>query len=338
MAYLGREAGTGISATAQRQTFVGDGSTNFTLSRSIADSNPNFLEVFVSNVQQEPVLTYSVSGTTLTFTTAPDVGEPIYVIYRDYKAFEFGTVPDGSISQSKMQSDSVGGLQLINNSVTGAKLADGNVTIAKMADGTFPVNSANILDSAIISSKIADGNVITSKIADGNVTIAKMADGTFPVNAANLATNSVETVKIADDAVTSSKIAPIVNLFEDAEVIASASYANVSINILNNSIRYFTSNNTADFCINIRGDDSTTLNSVLDTGNTVTASLIVPNGSTAYFASNTQVDNAAVVPKVQGGSQLDAGNADSTDIYTITVLKTADATFTMFLTQTQFSI
>ena len=65
--------------------------------------------------------------------------------------------------------------------------------------------------------------------------------------------------------------------------------------------------------------------------------LIVTNGTTAYFASNTQVDNVAVVPKVQGGTALSSGNADSTDIYNLTVFKTADATFTMFLTQTQFA-
>ena len=328
MAYLGREAGTGISATAQRQTFVGDGSTNFTLSRSIADSNPNFLEVFVSNVQQEPVLTYSVSGTTLTFTTAPDVGEPIYVIYRDYKAFEFGTVPDGTISQSKMQSDSIGGAQLINDTVTSAKIADGNVTIAKLADGTLPVNSANILDSAIISSKISDGNVITSKIADGNVITSKIADG------------NVTTSKIEDDAVTSSKIAPLKHLQEDMLITAAGAQTlngNVTVNILENSIRYFTSATTSNICINIRGDDSTTLNSVMNVGNTITSAVLITNGGTPQYVQNTQVDNVLVVPKVSGGEQLSEGNADSIDIYTITVVKTADATFTMFLSQTQFA-
>jgi len=249
-----------------------------------------------------------------------------------------------------MQADAIGGIQLINNSVTGAKLADGNVTIAKMADGTFPVNSANILDSAIISSKIsdgniiaskiADGNVITSKIADGNVTIAKMADGTFPVNAANLATNSVETVKIANDAVTSLKLAPLKNLFEDILITADGPQSlnsNVTINVLEHSVRYFTSDASSNICINLRGDDSTTLNSIMNIGNTITAALLITNGSTAQYVQNTQVDNVLVVPKVQGGSALSEGNANSTDIYTITVAKTADATFTMFLSQSQFA-
>ena len=308
MAYLGRPASTGTTSTPTRDTFTGDGTVDFTLSRSVKDNNGNFLEVFVSNVQQEPGVTYSVSDTTLTFTTAPDVGESIYVVFRDYDVFNIGVVPDASITTDKLDSSAVTTVKIGANAVTQPKLA-------------------------------ADA-VQTPQIADGNVTLAKLAPGStvaFPINAANIASDAVTTVKILDDAVTSPKIAPLTNLQEDLLITSSAVLANTTINVLENSIRYFTSDSAADFCINIRGDDATTLNSVMQTGNSISVALLVTNGSTAYFASNTQVDNVAVVPKVQGGSALEAGNADSTDIYNITVFKTADATFTMFLTQTQFA-
>ena len=90
MAYLGRPASTGTSTTPTRDSFTGDGTVDFTLSRSVKDNNGNFLEVFVSNIQQEPGVTYSVTDTTLTFTTAPDVGEPIYVVFRDYSGSWLG--------------------------------------------------------------------------------------------------------------------------------------------------------------------------------------------------------------------------------------------------------
>lgn len=315
MAYLGRPASTGTTSTPTRDTFTGDGTVDFTLSRSVKDNNGNFLEVFVSNVQQEPGVTYSVSDTTLTFTTAPDVGESIYVVFRDYDVFNIGTIPDGSITATRLASDAVETAKIKNLNVTTGKLAANAVTQPKLA---------------------ADA-VQTPQIADGNVTLAKLASGTFPVNAANLASDAVTTVKILDDAVTSPKMAPIVNLQEDILITASAAIANVSINVLENSVRYFTSSNDKNFCINVRGNDSSTLNSLMETGNTITTALIVTNGATAYFASNTQVDNVLVVPKVQGGSALSEGNASSTDIYTITVLKTGDAAFTMFLSQTQYA-
>ena len=197
------------------------------------------------------------------------------------------------------------------------------------------VSAAKLKTDSVVEAKISDGAVTVSKLGANAVSAAKISSDA--IENRHLADNIVQEVHLVDDSVSSDKIQPLTNLFEDAEVTASAALANVSINVLNNSVRYFTGNNDKNFCINLRGDDSTTLNASMTTGNSVTTALIVTNGSTAYFASNTQVDNVLVVPKVQGGSQLTEGNASSTDIYTITVLKTADATFTMFLSQTQFA-
>ena len=232
---------------------------------------------------------------------------------------------------------------IVDGVLTSAKIADGAVTTVKIADGN--VTTAKIADANVISSKIANGNIISSKIADGNVLTAKiaLANVTSEIIAnANVRTHDIEIANVTtellqDDAVTSTKIAPIKNLQEDILITASAALANTTINVLDNSVRYFTSASSGNICINVRGNDSTTLNSMMETGNTITSALIITNGSTAYLASNTQVDNVAVVPKVQGGDAIVEGNANSTDIYTITVLKTADATFTMFLSQTQYA-
>ena len=80
MAYTGNVPATQYTSTV-KDTFNGDGSTtDFTLSRP---SLVNNLEVFVENVQQEPTTAYTVSGTTLSFTSAPVSGTGnIYVIHR----------------------------------------------------------------------------------------------------------------------------------------------------------------------------------------------------------------------------------------------------------------
>ena len=81
--------------------FSGDGSAvTFTLTKSV--NAPTDIEVFVENVQQEPIVAYSVVGTTLTFTGAPPSGtNNIYVIYRNYDAAGV-FVPDGSITYAKL--------------------------------------------------------------------------------------------------------------------------------------------------------------------------------------------------------------------------------------------
>ena len=83
MAYIGKAPNTAIVNQATSQSFSGNGSTTFTLNRSV--NRGEDLEVFVENVQQEPGAgkSYTASGTTLTFDAAPPNGtNNIYVIYR----------------------------------------------------------------------------------------------------------------------------------------------------------------------------------------------------------------------------------------------------------------
>ena len=81
MAYLGKEAINRSTGTS-KDSFSGDGSeTAFTMSRTVLLATD--IEVFIANVQQEPTTAYTVSGTTLTFSSAPANGtNNVYVIHR----------------------------------------------------------------------------------------------------------------------------------------------------------------------------------------------------------------------------------------------------------------
>ena len=81
MAYLGKEAINRSTGTS-KDSFSGDGSTTaFTMSRTVLLATD--IEVFIANVQQEPTTAYTVSGTTLTFSSAPANGtNNVYVIHR----------------------------------------------------------------------------------------------------------------------------------------------------------------------------------------------------------------------------------------------------------------
>ena len=82
--------------------FSGNGSSvAFTLSRPVNQETD--IEVFVENVQQEPIVAYSSTGTTLTFTSAPPSGtNNVYVVYKNYNLGASVTVPDGSITYAKL--------------------------------------------------------------------------------------------------------------------------------------------------------------------------------------------------------------------------------------------
>jgi len=190
-------------------------------------------------------------------------------------------------------------------------------------------------DDTVGTGKLRSLAVTEDKLAATAVTNAKI--GANAVTQAKVAENAIGRVQMADDAVASESLAPLTNLFEDASVSGSAFGANVNIDVLNNTVVYSTAAADRNICLNFRGDSGTNLNTTMTTGNSITAAVLVTNTGTPFFVSNTQVDGVLVVPKVQGGTQLSSGNADSTDIYTITVLKIADNAFTMFLSQTQFA-
>jgi hypothetical protein len=79
------------------------------------------------------------------------------------------------------------------------------------------------------------------------------------------------------------------------------------------------------------------LNTLLATGESISASFLVTNGATAYYNSVVNVDGSAVTPKWQGGTAPTAGNASSIDVYTYVIVKTASATFTVFASITKFA-
>ena len=155
--------------------FTGDGSdTTFTMGGDpIAETNT---QVYLNGVYQEKA-TYSVSGTTLTFSTAPANSTSVEVVRYAASAVTIGT-PD-------------------NNSVTTAKIADGSITAAKFAAGA--ISNASIPDNSITTAKLVNGTIITVDLADDAVTTAKIADA------------QITTALIADDAVTTDKLANSIN-------------------------------------------------------------------------------------------------------------------------------
>lgn len=110
-------------ADVQLDKFSGNASTvAFTL--SVPSSTFSAL-VRISGVVQTPVDDFNISGTAITFTSAPPIGtDNIVVTYT--KAAQVGVPNDASVSADKLAS----------NAVTTAKILDANVTLAKMAAGT----------------------------------------------------------------------------------------------------------------------------------------------------------------------------------------------------------
>jgi hypothetical protein len=109
------------------------------------------------------------------------------------------------------------------------------------------------------------------------------------------------------------------------------------MDLAQNAVIYTTNNAAGNWTVNARGNASTSLDSMMNVGETMTFSMLVTNGGTAYYNSAFQVDGNAVVPKWSGGSAPTQGNANSIDIYTYTVFKVGAASWTVFASVAQYA-
>ena len=75
----------------------------------------------------------------------------------------------------------------------------------------------------------------------------------------------------------------------------------------------------------------------MDTGESLTIARCVLQTGSAYYNNAVTIDGSSVTPEWQGGSAPTAGNASSIDVYTYTIIKTGDATYTTLASQTQFA-
>jgi len=152
------------------QVFSGDGVTTvFNLQYSVAQSTD--LQVMVENVVQQPDYAYTVSGNLLTFTGAPLVGtNNIYVTYNRTAGLT-GTVPDGSISSSKLATN----IRLL---ATDQYTGNGSATQFALSDIPADANSLIVTVNGVTQSApvnyTTNNNILTftsAPLAGDNVVI-----------------------------------------------------------------------------------------------------------------------------------------------------------------------
>ena len=177
-------------------------------------------------------------------------------------------------------------------------------------------------------------DVVYEYVNDG--TNSFWMDITTPPFVANVVTSTyIGDVYAGNITFTGSITGSVGYLLERANVVAYAPPAMTNLDLITSPIIYFTSNSTQNITANIRGNSNVTLNSILAVGQSATFVVFMPN-ATSYYVSAVKIDNVTVTPFWQGGASIIGGNANSLDVYTFAVLKTANATFKVFASQVKY--
>ena len=226
---------------------------------------------------------------------------------------------------------SIGNLSLTNVTISSVSTA---ITPAQGGTGLTTLTANNVIlgngtSNVTFVAPGTNGNVLTSN----GTTWTSVA----PAAGVSLSANNTWTGAQSFTG-TSSVIATVLtNAAEVATVSATAATGTINYDVTTQSVLYYTTNASANWTVNFRGSSGTSLNTLMSTGQSITAAFLVTQGSTAYYNSAVTIDGTSVTPKWQGGTAPTTGNASSVDAYVYTIVKTASATFTVFASQTKFA-
>jgi hypothetical protein len=183
MAYIGNVPAEAYTNTV-KDSFNGTGSaTAFTLSQP---SVTNDVRVVVENVVQDPTVAYSVSGTTLTFTSAPVSGtDNIYVVHLGPAVMT--TIPPAEIAGATTFASSVSVQGAFTSLGIDDNAAATAVTIA--ASGNVGVGTAS--PDGRIHSHIASAGAITANTSANGVVIENSGQTGLSVLTPNASTANI---------------------------------------------------------------------------------------------------------------------------------------------------
>ena len=114
---------------------------------------------------------------------------------------------------------------------------------------------------------------------------------------------------------------------EKVNIQASSATGALNLDVKTAAVLYYTSNASGNFTLNVRGDNTTTLASLTSVGDSITVTLLATNGATPYYLYDVSgnifyIDSSPQTIKWQNGIAPAAGNANSIDAYSFTIIKT----------------
>jgi hypothetical protein len=235
------------------------------------------------------------------------------------------------------------------NAVAGANVS-GQVANALIASTVYTNAQPNITSVGTLSSLDVSGNITSSRyisnittgnapfivtsttqVANLHVANAGVA-GTVYTNAQPNITSvgTLTALTVSGNLIAQGNVT-IQRAFEVFTPNATGSTGTVNFDTITQSILVKTANATANFTLNVRGNSTVTLDTLLPINDSITIAYVNPVGATAYVANAFTIDGTSVTPKYVNGVAPTIGTrlTSATQTYTYSILKTAANTYTV---------
>ena len=112
-------------------------------------------------------------------------------------------------------------------------------------------------------------------------------------------------------------------IFEKVNIVSGTSNANTNIDLLTSSVWLFTSSNNGNWTPNFRGNSTTSLDSIMSTGQVIVATIISANSGSSGYSSNMNIDGSGQTEYWSGDNTPDErGGNSGYDVYQYSIIKT----------------
>lgn len=356
-----QNAGSSVNGTTNRVNYVvGTSSGSYTGSTTVfpATYDVGFLDVYLNGVRLDPADFTATNGSSVTLGSAAATGDTVGIV--GYGTFVLADHYSKTASDARYA-------QLSGATFTG-DISGTNATLSGYLRGpsTFTIDPATHGDNTgtlVVAGNLqVDGttstiNSTTLTVDDLNVVVASGAANAAAANGAGLTVDGASaTFNYASTgdkwtmnkpldvtgAITSSSSitatsadinGPLaIEEVKEKVTIDTTTSGTLTFNTQTQAVIFLSANQSANRTINF-----TNVNANMAVGESMTFAVLATQGSTAYYLNAYQVDSSSVTPKWSGGSAPTAGNASGIDAYSFTLVKTANATFTVLASVTQYA-
>ena len=199
-----------------------------------------------------------------------------------------------------------------------------NTIIGRACAGNITSGSGNIVIGGAANASSAS---VTNEITLGNANITKFR---IPGLSASISTTE--------------SVLPAANF--NAGVLQEAYFNDTGGGIQSNHthdiltygmVFYSVSNAAGSFTFNIRGDSSTTFDSLTTTGKVTTMTIYSANNNTGRYMTAFKIDGTTQTVKWAGGSAPSAATGSGVDVYSMTIMKTGSNAYHVFGNLTNFA-
>lgn len=208
----------------------------------------------------------------------------------------------------------------------------------------FPIATANINVRGIGLAKVDEPDpvdpAITISVVESNATDSNTPDtivsrdnngdfeaGTITSTAINSVLNGSTAAYLG-----------VESIFEKCTLINSSPASLTDVDIGTNAVVYYTANSANSVILNIRGNSTTSLNSVMSVGQSATLAVMITCSDISHYVTAIRIDGTStnVTTNWQGGVIPTTGSTSAVDVYSLTIVKTGNARYSVFASQTRF--